>query len=64
WRVYTPHYSPDQLVFENTWETVEDNVAFWGAYHASEAGRAFYQAWDQLVERRVSNYVWKVEVSP
>ena len=59
-RVYTPRFSPNQLVFEMTSESIEAHEQWWAEFNASPEAAAIWEAWDELVKRSIGTEVWEV----
>jgi hypothetical protein len=58
-RIYTPHISPDALVFETTYKSAQDHDAFWADYDQdSPEATAFWASWYEVVERRAGTECW------
>jgi hypothetical protein len=57
-RAYTPDLSPHVLVFEDTFDSVEDHDQFWAAYNGTPQAAAFWPKWHELVERRAGGERW------
>ena len=63
-RVYAAHYSPNELVYEELWASIEEHDAFWEGHRVALEEVGFWDAWGELTERATSTYVWKVERWP
>lgn len=66
-RVYTAYHSPNELVYEELWASIEEHDAFWEGQEGHRAALekvGFWDAWGELMERATSTYVWKVERWP
>jgi hypothetical protein len=59
-RVYTPRYSPNLLVFEMTSESIEEHDKWWAEFNTRPQAAAVYEKWNELIERRVGEEVWDV----
>jgi hypothetical protein len=57
-RAYTPDLSPNVLVFENAFDSLEDHARFWTAYNATPQAAVFWPKWHELVERAVGTERW------
>ena len=57
-RVYTPDLSPNVLIYENAFDSVEDHDQFWAEYNGTPQAAAFWPKWAELMERRVSDERW------
>jgi len=57
-RAYTPELSPNVLVFEDAFDSVEDHERFWAAYNKTPQAAAFWPKWAELVERSVGTERW------
>jgi hypothetical protein len=59
-RIYTPSISPNVLVIEMDSETEEAYDAFWAAYSKDEGAAPFWEEWNKILERKLSDERWKV----
>ena len=59
-RVYTPGISPNLLVVEETWESVEEHDKFWAEYRSTPEFAAFWEEWNELIERWVGTEIWNL----
>jgi hypothetical protein len=59
-RVYTPKIGPNVLVFEATWESVEEHDKWWEEYSPTPEATAKPDEWYELVEKSISTEVWNV----
>ena len=60
-RVYTPDISPNVLVFEDVFGSVEDHERFWAAYNKTPQAATFWPKWAELVERSIGTERWHLE---
>ena len=60
-RVYTPGYSPNVLVYEETWETQEGHEKWWDEFNAAAESAALWDEWYALVKKPVGTELWNVK---
>ena len=59
-RVYTPRYSPNVLVYEETWESEEAHAKYWEDLNASPGAAAMWDGWFEIAEKSTGTEVWNV----
>lgn len=59
-RIYTPYISPQALVFETTFESVQAHDEFWAVKYdgASQESQTFWEKWYEVTERHAGTEVW------
>jgi hypothetical protein len=59
-RIYTPHISPNALVFETTFETTQAQEEYWAVEYDgdSQESRTFWEKWYEVVERDAGTEIW------
>ncbi|MBN1249909.1 MAG: hypothetical protein JXC32_19760 [Anaerolineae bacterium] len=60
-RIYTPHFSPSQLVWEELWESIEAHDVFWEKLGAQLEEEGYWDKWNALIERSLGTEVWIVQ---
>ena len=59
-RMYTPQYSPNVLVFEETWESMEEHDKYWANLNAAPESEAMWDKWYEIVKRNTGTEVWNL----
>jgi hypothetical protein len=59
-QVYTPRYSPNVLVYEETWETEEEHDQYWADLRAAPETPAMWDEFYSIVERSTGTELWNV----
>lgn len=60
-RVYTPGFSPNVLVYEETWESQEEHDKWWGEFRAAPETAAIWDEWYSLVKKSAGSELWHVK---
>jgi quinol monooxygenase YgiN len=57
-RVYTPHHSPNVLVFEEAWETEQEHDKYWVDLNAAPETAAMWDRLFTIVENSTGTELW------
>jgi hypothetical protein len=57
-RVYTPRNSPNVLVFEEVWASVQEKEEYWADLNAASESAAMWDRWYEIVERNTGTELW------
>jgi hypothetical protein len=59
-RVYTPSFSPNVLIFEEAWESQEEHEEWWAALNAAPESTTMWDNWYEIVERSTGTELWNL----
>lgn len=60
-RLYRAKLGPEELVYEEVWDSLDEHDAAWEAYARVLEEEGFWPKWQEVVERAVGHTMWVVK---